>query len=81
MAAKLTFRYDRIGDILYIDKCLPYKEQEEDQIGDQLAVRTNPKTGDIETVEIMFFKKKLDGDDSFELPLTGKLEIVGQPEA
>ena len=28
MAQKLTFNYDAVADILYINKCSPYAEQE-----------------------------------------------------
>ncbi|MBI2564279.1 MAG: DUF2283 domain-containing protein [candidate division NC10 bacterium] len=44
MDAKLTFRYDREGDILYIDKCPPYAEQESEEIGDEVVARLNPTT-------------------------------------
>jgi hypothetical protein len=33
MEAKLTFKYDREGGILHIDKCPPYPEQESEELG------------------------------------------------
>jgi uncharacterized protein YuzE len=45
---KLTFRYDRVGDILYIEKRAPYPEQESEELGDDVIARLNPATGEIE---------------------------------
>jgi hypothetical protein len=33
MEGKLTFGYDPVGDILYVDTCLPYAEQESEEVG------------------------------------------------
>jgi uncharacterized protein YuzE len=54
MDTELTFRYDREGDILYIDKCPPYTEQESKEIGDEVIARLNPETGKIENLEVLF---------------------------
>ena len=42
MSSKLVLRYDRVGDILYIDKCAPYKEQDAEELEDEIGVRLNP---------------------------------------
>ncbi len=42
MAAKLTFEYDRTGDILYVNKCDPYASQESTELDDFVIARTNP---------------------------------------
>jgi len=76
MAGKLTLRYDKIGDILYVDKCMPYKEQESEELADEIAVRLNPKTGEIETVEIMFFSKRLQDNEKLELPIDANLRLA-----
>jgi len=55
MGAKLRFEYDREGDILHINKCDPYPEQEPEELGDDVVARLNPKTGDVENVEVLFF--------------------------
>jgi len=39
MAEKLTVRYDRTGDILYIDKCRPYAAQASEELGDDVIAR------------------------------------------
>ncbi|MSQ13170.1 MAG: DUF2283 domain-containing protein [Dehalococcoidia bacterium] len=76
MDAKLTFRYDRIGDILYIDKCPPYPEQESEEIGDEVVARLNPKTGEIETLEILFFNSRLRQGETIDLPVDADLRLV-----
>ncbi len=53
MNSKLTIRYDKIGDILYLDQCSPYPEQESEEIGDEIVARFNPESGDIENLEIL----------------------------
>jgi Protein of unknown function (DUF2283) len=45
MAARLTFTYDREADILHIDTCPPYAEQESEELGDEVVARLNPETG------------------------------------
>jgi hypothetical protein len=49
MEPKLTITYDRIGDILSIDRCQPYVGQESDMLDDEIVVRLNPETGAVET--------------------------------
>jgi hypothetical protein len=39
MDPKLTFKYDHEADILYIDKCPPYAEQETEELGDEVLAR------------------------------------------
>jgi hypothetical protein len=45
MAANLTFRYDKVGDILYIDRVKPYAAQPQTEPGDEVSARLNPETG------------------------------------
>jgi hypothetical protein len=73
---KLTLRYDKIGDILYVDKCPPYAEQESDEIGDEIIARFNPKTSEVETIEILFFTKRLEKGETIEIPVTGELRLA-----
>jgi len=76
MAARLTFRYDREGDILHIDKCAPYAEQESQELGDDVVARVNPSTGEIENLEVMFFSTRLLRSDLFQLPVTADLRLA-----
>jgi hypothetical protein len=73
MGAKLTFKYDREGDILHIDKCPPYAEQGSQEVGDDVVARLNPSTGEIENLEVMFFSTRLPRSDLFQLPATTDL--------
>jgi len=50
METKLFFKYDREGDILYINKRPPYPEQNSEELGDEVIARLNPKTGEIENL-------------------------------
>lgn len=76
MEAKLRFTYDREGDILHIDKCPPYAEQESEELEDEVVVRVNPKTGEVENLEVLFFSTRLLRSDLFELPVTAELRLV-----
>lgn len=78
MGAKLTFKYDRAADILHIDKCAPYEGQESEELADEVIARLNPKTGEVENLEVLFFSTRLLRSDLFELPLTGELHIAPQ---
>ena len=75
MAAKLTFRYDKVGDILYIDKVKPYAAQSQDELGDEISARFNPKTGEIETIEILAFKRRLDAGEDVVLPVDAEISL------
>ena len=78
MGAKLIFKYDRDADILHIDKCPPYSEQESEEIGDDVIARLNPKTGEIESMEVLFFSTRLLRGDIFEVPVDAELHIAAQ---
>ena len=78
MEAKLKFKYDREADILHIDKCLPYAEQESEELGDEVVARLNPKTGEVENLEVLFFSTRLLRSDLLELPITADLHLLGK---
>lgn len=80
MGAKLTFKYDRDADILYINKCAPYGAQESEELGDEVIARLNPQTGEVENLEILFFSTRLLRSDLFELPVTADLRLAAKPE-
>ena len=72
MASRLTLKYDRVGDILYIETCRPYPEQDSDELGDEIIARSNPGTGQVESLEILFFSRRL-RDGLCELPVTAEM--------
>jgi len=78
MDEKLIFKYDRAGDILYIDKVPPYADQEAEELGDDVIARLNPRTGEIENLEVLFFSTRLLRSDLFELPVTAELHMIGR---
>jgi hypothetical protein len=59
MQAKLTFKYDREADILHIDKCPPYAEQESEELPAEIIARLSPDTGEVESLEVLFFSTRL----------------------
>jgi uncharacterized protein YuzE len=74
--AKLTFQYDREADILYINKRAPYPEQESEELGDEVIARLNPTTGEIETLEVLFFSTRLLRSELLELPIRADLRLA-----
>jgi len=76
MGQKLTVRYDRVGDILYLEKVAPYSEQESNELGDEIFARFNPVTGEIETLEIMFFSTRFRENAVLELPVSAELRAA-----
>ena len=77
MKAKLTFQYDREADILHIDKCPPYVEQESEELPGEIIARLNPDTGEVENLEVLFFSTRLLRTDLFELPVSADLRLTG----
>jgi len=76
MEAKLTFKYDRQADILHIDKCPPYAEQESQELPDEIVARLNPDTAEVENLEVLFFSTRLLRTDLFQLPVTADLRLT-----
>ena len=81
MGAKLSFKYDRAADILHIDTCVPYPEQESEELGDEVVARLNPRTGEVENLEVLFFSTRLLRSDLFELPLSAELRLANSESA
>ena len=77
MASKLTLRYDRDADILYISSSPPSPEQETEELGDDIIARLNPETGGVESLEVLFFSARLQRGGLFELPVTADLHRAG----
>lgn len=73
MAGKLVFQYDREADILHISSRPPYAEQEGEELGDDVIARLNPTTGDVESLEVLFFSSRLLRSDLLELPLVAHI--------
>lgn len=78
MDAKLSFKYDREADILYIDTTTPYPEQESEELGEDVVARLNPESGEIENLEVLFFSTRLLRHEWFELPVSAELHPISQ---
>jgi uncharacterized protein YuzE len=78
METKLSFKYDREADILYIDTRPPYAEQETEELGDDVIARLNPVSGEIENLEVLFFSTRLLRNDLFELPVVADLRVAAR---
>ena len=76
MDPKLTFRYDRVGDILYVETRPPYPEQESEELGDEIVARLSPTTGEIEGLEVLFFSTRLLRGEQFDVPLRASLRLA-----
>ena len=76
MEAKLTFKYDREADILHIDKCAPYAEQESEELPGEVIARLNRDTGEVENLEVLFFSTRLLRTDILELPINADLRLA-----
>ncbi len=75
MEPRLKFTYERDADILHIDKCPPYADQESEELGDEVIARLNPKTGEVENLEVLFFSTRLLRKEMFELPVIAELRL------
>ncbi|MGD1908446.1 MAG: DUF2283 domain-containing protein [Leptolyngbyaceae cyanobacterium] len=76
MDKNLAFRYDQVGDILYVDLCPPYAEQESEEIGDEIIARFNPESNAMENLEILFFSKRFADQSLFELPVLADFKLA-----
>lgn len=75
MGTNLTFQYDKDADILYVNTCAPYPEQESEELDDEIIARFNPDTGDIENLEVLFFSTRLLREELFHLPISVRLQL------
>ena len=75
MRTHLTFQYDREADILYINTCTPYPEQESEELEDEVIARFNPETDEIENLEVLFFSTRLLRQELFQLPISAHLHL------
>ena len=76
MGAKLTFKFDREGDILYIQKRPPYAQQESEELGDDVIARLNPQSGEVEGLEVLFFSTRLLRSNLLEIPVDADLRLT-----
>lgn len=76
MEKKLSFYYDREADILYFSKGNPYPDQESQEIGDDMVVRLNPKTHEVEGITILNFSSRFTNIDAQPIPVTAQMQLA-----
>lgn len=76
METKLTFGCDRETDILYVNNLPPYPRRESEELGDDVIAQLNPKTAEVEGLEVLFSSTRLLRGDLFELPISANLHVV-----
>ena len=79
MEKKLTLRYDREADILYVNKRSPYAEQDSEELEDGVIARLNRTTGVIENLEVLVFSTRLLRSNIMELPVNADLRMLVSP--
>ena len=77
MGEKLIIRYDQIGSFLFIEVCSPYAQQDSDEIDDAVVARFNLKTGELESVEVLFFESWLRMEGEIRIPVAASLGVDG----
>ena len=77
MGERLIIRYDQIGSFLFIEVCSPYAQQDSDEIDDAVLGRFNLKTGELESVEVLFFESWLRMEGEIRIPVAAKLGLDG----
>ena len=82
MATKLTFEHDVIGNIMNIQKCPSYREQDSDEIGDGVVGRMHPDTGEVESLEILFYSYLVLSREPLRLKIpVAPGRVCGEPAA
>ena len=82
MATKLSFRHDVAGDIMTIEQCRPYPEQDSDEIDAAVVGRMSPDTGEVESLEILSFTARIISRNPLRLAIpVAPGRICGQPAA
>ena len=76
MDERLRISYDKIGDLLFIDVCPTYAEQDSNEIDESVVARFNLTTGNIETVEILFFYSWLKKEGQIRIPVSATLWLA-----
>ena len=69
MDAPLTVEYDAEGDILYLGKVRPYAEQDSQELDYGVVASLNPKSHEVENLEILFFSTSMKNGKGLHLPV------------
>ena len=69
MGNGMNIEYDQVGDILYLERVAPYGEQASHEVGPGIVARSNPASGEVESVEIQGFQKRTGNGRTIQIPL------------
>lgn len=75
METHLTIEYDQGGDILYLGMTAPYPEQDTEELDYGIIARLNPETGEVESLELLFFNQRLAKGETLQLPILAQFQI------
>ena len=75
MVAPLKVEYDADGDILYLGKTRPYAEQESEELEYGVIARLNPKSREVENLEILFFSTRMKGGQGVSVPVLADFRL------
>jgi hypothetical protein len=75
MEPHLTIEYDRQGDILYLSRTAPYPEQETEELDYGLVARLNPRSGEVENLEVLFFLARVSNGKPLDLPVLAEFHL------
>ena len=83
MGENLIISYDKIGSFLFIEVSPPYAQQNSTMIEDAVVARFNRETGEMESVEILFFESWLKQEGEVRIPVSATLRLASAaaPEA
>ena len=76
MDKNLVFKYDRVSDTLFIYAVSPYPEQVSEEIGDEVVARLNPKTNQVEGLEILFFSTRFLRKELLKIPVSADMKLI-----
>ena len=65
----MKIEYDQVGDILYLERVPPYREQASHEIEPGIVARSNPASGEVESLEVQGFEKRTGDGRTIEVPL------------
>ena len=77
MGTKITVEYDEVGDILYLDVAPPTEDQVMLEVAPGTLLRKNTRTGVIEGVEILGFRRRSVPNEGLEVPVVVDLKLPG----
>ncbi len=75
LVAPLTVEYDAEGDILYLGKSRPYAEQDSEELEYGVIARLNPKSREVENLEILFFSTRMKGGQAVNVPILADFHL------